>query len=105
MYFFVQGNEESDEEGVFSDITNTSTPIRPLVKKKTSGQIASVINSLENTNKLLANIVERLDKHEQRMEKIENGLDSSISSSSCSTPKRGRNKEVPLQVRVSVSTL
>lgn len=88
-----------------SEITNTSTPIRPRAKQlhsdKDSSQLAAIVSTLGETNKLLARVVERLDKQEQKMEQMESKLDTSISSNSSTTPMRNRNKEVPLQVRVS----
>lgn len=74
----------------------------------------SVIRALGETNKLLNNVVERMDKQEQKLQEhmdkqeqkmrdIENKMDSSGCSSSSGTPVRSRRKEVPLQVRVSLA--
>ena len=58
---------------------------------------------LGETNKLLNAVLERMEKQEKKMELIEKKLNTSVSSSSSSTPVRNRQKEVPLQVRVSLA--
>ena len=100
-----------------TNVTNTSTPptngVHPLTAstprrssaKHGKPQLDTIVTALGETNKLLTSVVKRMEKQEERMEHIENKLDSSISSSSSSTPVRNRQKDVPLQVRVSVVQL
>lgn len=78
------------------DVTNTSTPKRP---RSSDHDLKCAIGE---TNKLLNAVLERMDKQEKKIEHIEKKLNTSISSSSSSTPIRNRRKEVPIQVRVSL---
>jgi hypothetical protein len=79
---------------LLGDVSNTSTPKRSCSANDEIGGV------LSETNKLLSAVIKRMDRQEKKMELIENKLNSSVSSSS-STPVRNRQKEVPLQVRVS----
>ena len=95
-------NRSSDISATLTDMTNTSTslpntstPKRPCSSKS---ELHVIVSALGKTNKLLTNVIERMDKQEKRMENIEEEVDCRSSS----TPTRNRHKEVPLQVRVSV---
>ena len=87
-----------------ADVTNASTPKRPCYSKsqQEASQLAAIMSALGENKQLLCDVVERMDKHEGRMEHIESRLNSSVSSSSSSTPVRSRQKIVPLPVRVSI---
>ena len=45
------------------------------------------MSALGENKQLLCDVVERMDKHEGQMEHIESRLNSSVSSSSSSTPE------------------
>lgn len=87
-------DQSDDQSTAFSNLTNTSTPIRPHSENRPSKsmQLASIMNTLGESNKLLTRVVERLDNQEQKMEQVENKLDTSISSSSSTTPVRSRSR-------------
>ena len=64
-----------------------------------------ILSELRKTNKLIMSLSTKMKTQETRLKEIENKIqDSSMSSSSCSTPKRTATakKEVPCEVRVSV---
>ena len=68
---------------------------------------SDVLKELKKTNEILPTLVNRVEKTEERMEKLENNMYTPSSSSSGSSssssgwkPRSSRRKEVPLQVRV-----
>lgn len=83
---------------VLSDVSNTVTPRRPRVAVEQPAE-QSVMTILGKTNKLLADVIERMDKQENKICQLQEKIESNCSGTS-STPARNRQKEVPLQVRV-----
>lgn len=95
-----RNKRKSDNPRRLCDVSNTSTPKRPHSSKDDPKD--DFKGALGETNKLLSAVLERMDKQDKKMERIEKKLNTSVSSSSSSTPVRNRQKEVPLQVRVSI---
>ena len=64
-----------------------------------------ILSELKRTNKLILSLSKKMKTQETRLKEIEHKIqDSSMSSSSCPTPKRTATakREVPCEVRVSV---
>ena len=82
---------------------------RHVHSPSTSSSSASMLQELKKTNDLLVTLVHRVEKTEERMQKMEMTLKSSSPSSSSSgsscSHKQSRKKDVPLQVKVCSSLL
>ena len=86
------------------EIKKTEVVRKCLLKlKKTEVYNSELVKEMKRNNELLLDILDRVKKTEGRLRVVENQLKDHVPSSSSSTPAKQRFREVPDEVRVSIT--
>lgn len=81
----------------------SSAQMSPQAEK--NGSNSELVKEMKRNNELLLDILDRVKKTEGRLRVVENQLKDHVPSSSSSTPAKQRFREVPDEVRVSITQI